>query len=190
MNTPTPPTVTAPYSNIFAQLSNDEAAGVIQFLHDQSSLNLTAADEAGDWDNSILVVDLYTPNKTDALAYFDGGASPERWAIASMVFGATEEPYVQDWVVGPLPIEANSTQFYPYTPSAKVPEGKIRVRDMDSSYEWTQSFLIELSDVLGDLLQGESAELQSRRQKLTCIRSELHFWWYVDRAVEHEVNQC
>lgn len=154
MNTPTPPTVKAPYSNIFAQLSNDEAAGVIQFLHDQSSLNLTAADEAGDWDNSILVVDLYTPNKTDALAYFDGGASPERWAIASMVFGATEEPYVQDWVVGPLPIAANSTQFYPYTPSAKVPEGKIRVRDMDSSHEWTQSFLIELSDVLGDLLQA------------------------------------
>ncbi|ODO11100.1 hypothetical protein I350_01702 [Cryptococcus amylolentus CBS 6273] len=41
----------------------------------------------------------------DALSYLDGdGDKPARYVIASIIFGATEEPYVQDLVVGPLPV--------------------------------------------------------------------------------------
>ena len=36
----------APKTNIFAGLTNDEAAAVTSFLHDQKSLNLTAAATA------------------------------------------------------------------------------------------------------------------------------------------------
>jgi hypothetical protein len=36
----------APKTNIFAGLSDDEAAAVTSFLHEQESLNLTAAAEA------------------------------------------------------------------------------------------------------------------------------------------------
>ena len=39
-------TTKAPKSNIFAGLTNDEAAAVTSFLHGQSSLNLTAATNA------------------------------------------------------------------------------------------------------------------------------------------------
>lgn len=38
----TQPTVAAPLSNIFAGLTNDEAASVTAFLHQQKALNLTA----------------------------------------------------------------------------------------------------------------------------------------------------
>ena len=41
-----PLTTKAPKSNIFAGLTNDEAAAVTSFLHSQSSLNLTAASTA------------------------------------------------------------------------------------------------------------------------------------------------
>lgn len=41
------PEVSAPYANIWQELSNDEAADVIAFLHNQTDLNLTAAADAG-----------------------------------------------------------------------------------------------------------------------------------------------
>ncbi|WWC90478.1 uncharacterized protein L201_005414 [Kwoniella dendrophila CBS 6074] len=125
------PTVLAPKDNIWNSLSNDEAADVIAFLHSKNDLNLTAQEDAGSWDNTIMVVDLLPPNKTDALNYFDGdGDKPERWAIASLLFGATEEPYAQDWVVGPIPTTENST-YYPYTFGTHAHEAKIRSYDMD-----------------------------------------------------------
>lgn len=46
---------TAPKSNIFAGLTNDEAAAVTSFLHDQKSLNLTAAANATRWDSPSII---------------------------------------------------------------------------------------------------------------------------------------
>lgn len=150
-----PPKVTAPYKNIFNSLSNDEAASVIGFLHAQDSLNLTAADKAGSWDNSIMVIDLYTPNKTDALPYLQGEAeAPARWAVASISFGATEEPYVQEWVVGPLPLGEDAI-FYPDTFSTHGEEAKIRIYDMDDSSGFAYSHALEMKDILHDLLDSE-----------------------------------
>lgn len=62
-----PPQTHAPASNIWATLSNDEAASVIHWLHHHSSLNLTSATMAGPWDNTISVVDLLAPNKVRLL---------------------------------------------------------------------------------------------------------------------------
>lgn len=61
---PAAPTAKAPHKNVWAGLSNDEAAGVIGFLHNQTDLNLTAAADAGPWDNLITTLDILTPNKT------------------------------------------------------------------------------------------------------------------------------
>ena len=147
------PTTTAPKLNIFSSLSNDEAAQVIGFLHNQTDLNLTASSDAGDWDNSILVVDLYAPNKTDALAYLDGNATqPDRFARVSILFGATEEPYAQDWVVGPI---GDSMSYWPDTFSTHTEDGRIRVYDMDDSWDFLLGISMDMSDVLSDLLQGE-----------------------------------
>jgi primary-amine oxidase len=153
--TSTPPSTKAPYENVFCSLSNDEAASVIGWLHEQESLNLTNADEAGDWDNSIMVVELYTPNKTDAVKYFDkGGEKPDRWAVASLSFGAVEEPYIQDWVIGPLPISEN-TMLFPDTFSTHTPDAKIRVYDMDDSYGFIRGNIMEMKEVLHDILDSE-----------------------------------
>jgi len=58
------PTVKAPRKNVWAGLTNDEAASVVAFLHNQTALNLTAAADAGSWDNLITTLDLVPPNKT------------------------------------------------------------------------------------------------------------------------------
>ena len=153
---PLPEAITAPYTNVFASLTNDEAAAVIGFLHQQESLNLTASADAGSWDNWIMVVDTYTPNKTDAITYLNGqGQAPPRYALASLSFGATTEPYVQDWVVGPLPI-SDQTTFYPDEFGTRNPEAKIRIHDMDSTYYWLQDQVLPMTDIINDLLQGKS----------------------------------
>jgi primary-amine oxidase len=151
----TPQKTTAPYKNIFNSLTNDEAASIISFLHSQESLNLTAADSAGSWDNSIMVVDLAAPNKTDALSYFAGGDEPSRWATASISFGATEEPYVQQWVVGPLPLD-DGAMFYPDTFGTHTDDAKIRIYDMDDSSAFVYDKAMEMDDILHDLLESES----------------------------------
>ncbi|KAK6910889.1 hypothetical protein I203_104924 [Kwoniella mangroviensis CBS 8507] len=142
------PSTTAPKDNIWISLTNDEAADVISFLHSRDDLNLTAVDDAGEWDNTIMVVDFLPPNKTDALGYLDGqGDKPERWAVASLLFGATEEPYAQDWVVGPIPITNDST-YYPYTFGTHAEDAKIRVYDMDATIE-TEDDLNDTFDMWG-----------------------------------------
>nr|XP_018261712.1 uncharacterized protein I303_06153 [Kwoniella dejecticola CBS 10117]OBR83870.1 hypothetical protein I303_06153 [Kwoniella dejecticola CBS 10117] len=148
------PSTTAPKHNIWNSLSNDEAADVIGFLHSQDDLNLTAVDDAGAWDNTILVVDILPPNKTDALGYLDGdGEKPDRWAVASLLFGATEEPYAQDWVVGPIPI-TNDSMYYPYTFGTHSPDAKIRVYDIDGHYGLFTDTALEMKDIINDLLNA------------------------------------
>lgn len=61
---PDVPTVTAPHPNVWASLSNEEAASVVGFLHNNTDLNLTAAADATAWDNVITNLDLAVPNKT------------------------------------------------------------------------------------------------------------------------------
>ncbi len=48
-------TVAAPYSNVWSSLTDDEAASVAAWLFSQPSFNLTKAEDAGEWDNSLLV---------------------------------------------------------------------------------------------------------------------------------------
>lgn len=43
------PTTSAPKNNVWASLSNDEAAAVIAFLHEQPALNLTLAQDSGEY---------------------------------------------------------------------------------------------------------------------------------------------
>lgn len=43
------PTTSAPKDNVWASLSNDEAAAVINFLHTQPALNLTASADSGEY---------------------------------------------------------------------------------------------------------------------------------------------
>ena len=52
------------------------------------------------WDNSIQIVDTLLPNKTAVLPYLDGTETkPERYAKAIIWFGASEEPWLQEFQV-------------------------------------------------------------------------------------------
>ncbi|KDQ60427.1 hypothetical protein JAAARDRAFT_191806 [Jaapia argillacea MUCL 33604] len=153
---PGAPAVTAPYPNIWSALSNDEAASVIQFLHCQPELNLTAAANATSWDNQITVVDTLTPNKTDVLPFLTGeGPEPERWAKAVLMFGATDEPYIQDFAVGPLPVSEQTT-YSPlnYASTKGIAMQRDYDADQDLTYELMTNISTSISDILLDLLNG------------------------------------
>ncbi|GAA5982519.1 hypothetical protein JCM5350_006100 [Sporobolomyces pararoseus] len=154
------PTVKAPKTNIWAPLSSEEAASVVSFLHNQTSLNLTSADEAGSWDNMISVVDLATPNKTESLHYLDGNSTiPPRYAVASIMFNAFEQPYLEDYIVGPLPLSENSTAS-PYGFRSTKGSSKINNHDADSDAveEWMRSEVItpEIDEIVETLLGAKS----------------------------------
>ncbi|KAJ7199635.1 putative copper amine oxidase [Mycena pura] len=148
------PVAAAPRANIFISLTDDEAASVISFLHNQTALNLTAVADAGPWDNAIEVIDLVQPNKTDALNYLDNnGPVPARYAVARIAFGATDEPYLQDLIVGPLPISAASTyaslDWQTTSGSAKIRNFNAGSRSSFTFFHWQT-----VADIVLDLLNG------------------------------------
>ncbi|KAK0543019.1 hypothetical protein OC846_006302 [Tilletia horrida] len=148
------PSVEAPEDNIWASLSDDEAAGVIGFLHNQTALNLTKADDAGAWDNMISVVDLVPPNKTEAVAYLDAnGTKPQRWAKATIMFGATDSPYVQDFAVGPLPVGENATYWsLDYVTTSGVNRIDNPTQDEELMSEFYNNVSVSIADITKDLL--------------------------------------
>jgi primary-amine oxidase len=50
--TSTTPFSKAPHTNIWNSLTNEEAAAVVDYIHKQPSLNVTAVANATAWDNS------------------------------------------------------------------------------------------------------------------------------------------
>jgi primary-amine oxidase len=103
--TPANPTVTAPKPNPWNPLSTEEITGLLAWLHDPAQgLNLTVIDKSGPWDNVVGVTELLTPNKTDVLAYLDGSSpAPGRNARVVISYGATTDPYWQEFMVCDFP---------------------------------------------------------------------------------------
>ncbi|KAK4540507.1 hypothetical protein LTR36_009145 [Oleoguttula mirabilis] len=137
----------APKDNIWSGLTNWEAASVTKWLFEQTELNLTLSDDAGDWDNSILVVELMVPNKTDVLPY-------HRWQRHS----AAEEPTYNDILVGPLPVKNGTTTWQPLEyPFTRKTGGSIRNLDADSTSletNWLLKIGVSVSDITLDLWGG------------------------------------
>ncbi|KAL8725493.1 MAG: hypothetical protein Q9166_007313 [cf. Caloplaca sp. 2 TL-2023] len=150
-------TTKAPKTNIFAGLTNEEAAAVTSFLHGQRSLNLTAAANATSWDNKILQVELLQPNKSDALSYLKStSAAPDRYARAIIRFGATLEPYIQEYQIGPLPIANRSTILAPLDFIYNKGRGFQRLYDVDleALAAFTAGIGASIADVTQLLLNG------------------------------------
>jgi primary-amine oxidase len=104
-------------------------------------------------------VELMTPNKTDALAYMDGNgngnAAPTRYARVVLDVRATEHPYFQEILVGPLPLVNDSTTWRPldYTWTRKT-GGQVRnlVPDVDIMNDaWLNKIGASVADVTLDL---------------------------------------
>ncbi|KAH7000475.1 copper amine oxidase [Ilyonectria destructans] len=158
--------IDAPKENIWAGLTEPEAVSIVEWMFAQPELNLTASEDAGSWDNTLLLVELMRPNKTDALSYVDdAGSLPTRYAHAVISHQADENPYYQDILVGPLPVANGTTTWsaleYPYT---RKTEGKIRNLDADEDAlydEWLFQVSATVSDITLDLWNATALGLDN-----------------------------
>jgi hypothetical protein len=135
-------TVSAPRENIWRVLSQEETAGMDDFLAkfiDQyaKSLNrvswnsthpgngtysVNGTNEPYNYIKSDLEV-LY-PNKTASLSYLDDkGPTPPRMAQMAVEFNTVDRPFIQHFSVGPLPLSSGTT-VEPINLST-IPGGKI-----------------------------------------------------------------
>ncbi|KFA70945.1 hypothetical protein S40288_10237, partial [Stachybotrys chartarum IBT 40288] len=147
--------IEAPHDNIWDGLTHEEIVGLLEWLHQpEQGLNLTVTKEAGAWDNTIGIIELLYPNKTDALAYLDDdGPLPARYARVGVFFGATEEPYIQAFVVGPLPVSEETTIVFLdhiYTKGS----GQVPNYDADylAAYDYKVAVAASIADITQDLL--------------------------------------
>jgi primary-amine oxidase len=111
-----PPRATPPApANPWASLTMDESVGVYEWLWaPERGLNLSRADTAQLNDNVLYHVEAARPRKADALAYLDGGPAPARFARVTVNHGGAAEPYIMDYLVGPLPV-GEETAMRPLT---------------------------------------------------------------------------
>jgi primary-amine oxidase len=95
-----------------------------------------------------LLVELLLPNKTDALAYLEGKAPPPpRFAHAILDIRTTKTAYIQDFVVGPLPISPRTTVNplnYPYNHGGRVKNTMVKG---DTSGDWLTQVAVNMSDI-------------------------------------------
>ncbi|KAE8449302.1 hypothetical protein EG329_008203 [Mollisiaceae sp. DMI_Dod_QoI] len=158
--------VAAPYSNVWSSLTDDEAASVAAWLFSQPSFNLTKAEDAGEWDNSLLMIELMEPNKTDVLNYLEnGGPLPTRFAHVIIDHRAAVDAYYQDLLVGPLPLQNGTIKAeyltYPYTRKTNG-----QVRNLDASLDaqwsaWMYNVTASILDITLDLWNGSALGLDN-----------------------------
>ncbi|TLD30725.1 hypothetical protein PspLS_03075 [Pyricularia sp. CBS 133598] len=104
-------------ANPFQALSQDEVDSVLRWVSDPAQgLNLTSltAQNLSQTDNYVWHVEVLKPNKTDVLAYLDGGASSvPRHARVVINEGGRDVPRVAEYYVGPLPVDNTTTKIQP-----------------------------------------------------------------------------
>ncbi|PLB48938.1 putative membrane copper amine oxidase [Aspergillus steynii IBT 23096] len=156
--------ISAPKDNIWQDLSRQETASVVEWLHQQSELNLTGKD-AGSWDNAIALVELLRPNKSDAVPYLDADdVVPPRFARVTLDTRATADAHFAEIQVGPLPIKQNVTRWMPlgfdWTRSTK---GKVRnlYADAAALEEWVYNISATVADITLDLWNGTALGLEN-----------------------------
>ena len=104
--------------NPWASLSIDEMVEIQSWLLSPArNLNLTRGDVARPSDNSIYMIQAYYPPKADVLRYLSSLRPqdvPARFARVTIHHGATMEPVIRDYLVGPLPV-APTAEMRPLT---------------------------------------------------------------------------
>lgn len=163
--------------NVWSGLTDAETANVTAWLFHQKDLNLTVSEKATDWDNSILVVELMIPNKTDVVSYIDGdGDEPVRYAHVSLDLRASLKPTYTDILVGPLPVDNVTTTWQPLSFPYTRKSGSIRNLDADDDtlYGWLYNVSATIGDTQLDLLGGTALGMKN---------DTLTIWGMLSRAV-------
>ncbi|KAI5810568.1 copper amine oxidase [Pyronema omphalodes] len=154
--------IKAPKPNIWGDLTSEEVRSVIKWLlQPERGLNITyQSNTITAYDNILSVVELVMPNKTDALNYMDkSGKMPERYARVTIDVGNADIPYLDEYMVGPLPISDKTTiQPYSFTYNGGRSRTPHHARDWD---RWVASQVDVMSgmyditmDLLGTYMNG------------------------------------
>jgi primary-amine oxidase len=102
------------------------------------------------------MVELLFPNKTDALPFMDGGSKkPARYAKVMLAVSVVADAYLNEIVVGPLPI-SSATTWRPldWTYTRKTSRGKVRnlLSDQGSLYGvWLAGIQDSVVNITNDL---------------------------------------
>ncbi|XP_033750640.1 putative amine oxidase [copper-containing] [Pecten maximus] len=90
--------------SVFYDLTATEIRGLVSYLKQEESLNITSPPSNTIDTNYRYLAELYLPSKDDVLKYLDGGGKqPAREAIVTIFRGAEDPPDVIERIVGPLP---------------------------------------------------------------------------------------
>ncbi|KAK8130921.1 membrane copper amine oxidase [Apiospora sp. TS-2023a] len=168
------PAATAPKENVWASLSSSDTAAVIEWLVQQTELNLTAPTVnglGGAWQNSVILVEAMMPNKTAVLPYLDGSApAPERYAHVLLSNRASEKPTYEDILVGPLPLDNATAKYFPLEfPFTRKTEGKVRNLDADgpvAQAAWLHPIGRSIEDIAMDLWGGTLSGYENDTMRL------------------------
>lgn len=162
-----PAQIRAPKKNVWAQLTYEEVVEVREWLFDQNELNLHSGYGyygygGGASPPTLGKIELNIPNKTDVLPYLDGyGAEPRRFAKTQIQKAGSDSYKVQEIIVGPIPVTAETTwQVLGYPYSRK--NGSIEAYETD--YYGTHSaeaFSRSLKESAQDIFAGLWPQLNS-----------------------------
>lgn len=119
-----------------------------------------------DADFRSILVEAMFPNKTDAVSYLDrNGTAPTQYAHVMLNMRATEDPHYADILVGPLPINNQTTKWEPLTfPYTKKNGGRVRNIEADIDiqyYEWIPALGASIVDITLDLWNGTALGLDN-----------------------------
>lgn len=141
----------APKINIWAELTEDEASQVSDFiLKTCTHLNLTTHPHSSR-DNFINSIEILRPNKTDAVPYlYEDGSIVERWAKVSLAENHSDGPRIVYYMVGPLPLTEKAA-VHPL--SYVFNSGSNWVRNPVYDFAAIQEFGMQLANNVSDITQ-------------------------------------
>uniref|UniRef100_A0A6J0U4Y1 Amine oxidase n=1 Tax=Pogona vitticeps TaxID=103695 RepID=A0A6J0U4Y1_9SAUR len=176
-------------ASIFSDLTPAEHQAVRDFLLGRPELGLRPSRrELGLAENSLLLVELLSPKKSQALGYLDsGGSRPRRRARAVVLFGAGAQPNVTEYVVGLLP----RPDFYrPYGRPVPYTARPMTQAEYRALYRKLEEFLLPLRAFLQDVAGFGLGECKDRCLTFTDIAprglasGERRTWVMLQRFVE------
>lgn len=124
-------------------------------------------------------LDLLHPNKTGALTYLEGhGPAPVRYARATLQFNSKLQPYIQEYMVGPLPIQKGLTHHEELNYIFTSGRGRINVYNADGEAIAAFNLKIgtEIKDITKELLNG--------------VRISFNYASEVTRLTMSDCNRC
>jgi primary-amine oxidase len=145
--------------NIWADLDDLEAREITKWLHDPvRGLNLTAAASANHGDSYIWVLEAHRPNKTDAIAFLDHGAhAPTRFGRATIKRDVIDDPRIEEYLIGPLPVEASTTITslkYVYNSGRNFASTKSYGSNIKALQTWLDDIATDIQDITATLFKS------------------------------------